>query len=437
MATDAFGNNIGMVHGGGGVQDIASAFQAFNDGLGQYALTQSLNRAKDDIDQINQSQLDEDQKTDSLNAVAKDLTFKMSGLGAPASQIKSTVDSFKPPDPELVQNELQLFHTDPEAYKALKKSQLDQFTAEEKVKAQYAQKDPNGLGAFYKQQKIDQHFFDQSNKLRSAVNAFEVSGRKLPGKLAEGIRKVDDINHGLLANPSDLTGMTMFGAREGAATIDSVLSGGVGTQGGREHLVPPSVNNYIAGAKTFLSGHFESLNAPELAKQYKEFATRLGDVSRIQMAMGQKDTIRAAGAPYLKAYQNGQASQDYLNPIAGLIKLPDGERDQAYLDNKGQVRFQSDDQIDRLSQAVQQARKTGNVKLMDAVKDHPYYLQSIYERPALAKQIINFYERQDADRASGEAQRRGRRQEATTRANNTDVGSVGSRLNDAYRNNIQ
>jgi len=80
----------------GELQDLFSAFDRFNSGLKQLQLSRTLNNANETVQEIRDSDAESDQKTKALRALGQQVTFNLTGLGVPASQIAGLTETFAP-----------------------------------------------------------------------------------------------------------------------------------------------------------------------------------------------------------------------------------------------------------------------------------------------------------------------------------------------------
>lgn len=79
-----------------GLDDFMQGIKAFDEGITQFAVGKAISGAKDQMDQLNQSAMNEMERRAELEKISKGLTLQLGGLGAPVSQIQSAVGAVAP-----------------------------------------------------------------------------------------------------------------------------------------------------------------------------------------------------------------------------------------------------------------------------------------------------------------------------------------------------
>lgn len=380
--------------GGDPNQGLASAFQAFNQGLSQYATTRAINGATDQVNQLRMSALSDQDKKNQLNQVALNLTGQLSSLGHPTSQIENLVGQFKPKEERFYQtaNEVLLNSKDPAMVKRakdLKESDQNDLLdrIDEKINNAVNKKGPQLApdGTILPDDKTIKNL----QWLRSKVDPDVASSRTLVGKMGGQQQKLQEVSMGLLhGNPGNLNTINM---NETAQALSSIFGGGTATVSGTHGLLPPMVNGVIAKASGFLNNDIPPLDAPKAGQALKDITDRLEPLVASQFRSNQKKTL-AADLP--SAVKGGK----YYSAIAeSLIKNPDGTPETASVDPKsGRVRFASDDKIDKLNETanmiMQHPKEPGAQAAFDNIKVNPYYTQAMIERPIFQQKMKAAYE---------------------------------------------
>lgn len=83
---------------GDGLKNLFAGFDRFNAGLKQLQLSRTLNSANEAVEQIRDSELDQQEKNERLKALGQDLAFRLPQFGVAATQIEGIRGAFVPPE---------------------------------------------------------------------------------------------------------------------------------------------------------------------------------------------------------------------------------------------------------------------------------------------------------------------------------------------------
>lgn len=98
--------------------DLFKAFSMFQGGLRDLAFTKALTGANEQVAQIKDSTLNEAQQMQQLRNVAQGLTFKMAGMGVPASTMEAVIGATAPKPPTVQTAEQAMIMGSPDQQKS-------------------------------------------------------------------------------------------------------------------------------------------------------------------------------------------------------------------------------------------------------------------------------------------------------------------------------
>lgn len=78
------------------MQELLQAFQMFNNGVKSFAISAATLDATKQVQQLNQQNLDEQEKLQAMNQLSQQLALRLTGVGADASQIESATNRIAP-----------------------------------------------------------------------------------------------------------------------------------------------------------------------------------------------------------------------------------------------------------------------------------------------------------------------------------------------------
>jgi hypothetical protein len=405
MAEDQFDMNalsrfsVYNMRGGGDspINDFTNALGTLKQGLNDYAQTQVMMNANQQIQSMQDQDLSEQDRNTQLNALGKDVTRRLAMSGMPINRISDYVGSFQPPKPPVIQSDIEMaaYGTPQQQANALKfKQQVDDLNLKYSAKVAAAKtaadakaaaaNDPNNPKTVAAEQK-------QVDNIGNIINPANASSRKGIGQVSQQEITLQNALNGLMSG--DPSKATLLQANESAAVLGRALTMGVPTQSTMDHFVPTTAKTLWSKVETAGSGSFASIDSPDLMNQYKDIMTRLEGQSAARLAQFQKDTIRQN--PGLM-----KRNPDLVDSaLAQYVKNPDGTSDHAHLED-GRVVFDSDKIINNLNDLSSTLYSKGDpsnpkhAAAAQAIVDSPYFQRAVLARPDIIKKLDNFWQKQ-------------------------------------------
>lgn len=354
--------------------DLHSAFSNFMGGMRSLALQRALTGASGQLQQIRSSESNDTQKMSAYQGVAQDLTMQMAGMGASASEIATARGAI--PHPSPVQSPFELYATgDPDKQKMA----MDYLKKAQDIKD--ANSSPDTLGDELKRARLkesqDKDTFNQTETIRKAVDPTTARKNTPLGSLGDTLLKVQRLQ-ALVEHPEQITNRTM---QEFARTTDSLYTGGVPTEGGTTHLVPPGLEQKRANLQEMLTSNPSIVNEPGFIQEYADTANRLGSVAQGALRAAQKKAL-SSNRGFAKNHPEelSQLSEQYLGEPATVTG--------------GKVSFPSDVKEDELKSDVEavisQPKSPRTQALVDKMKEAPEFVGMASRYPAVVNKLRAF-----------------------------------------------
>lgn len=277
--------------------ELFRAFGMFQEGVQKYATSAAIGAAADQVNQLNNSTVDEMAKRTELNKVGQSLSLHLSQIGAPVSQIEQAVGAVKPTPfknandmyltglqtgskqvQDLAQKQ-QKFEEDPKAM--LAKMQIDRAAMQQR----------NTLNMLDRKQA--QADYMSADKTLTKANEFvstEMRARSGPlGKAADRLMSAHRLET-LFQQADDKGGLDSINSNQATEIAKSVAalvgSGGTSSLEEIKSLTPSSYKGDYKAWLSKLQNEPLGLEQKKFYQSLRDTASREADTARSELASG-------------------------------------------------------------------------------------------------------------------------------------------------------